>query len=333
VWRTDSSLPPRPPPRRPPPRAASSGPPRSRAPSRTRAGELASALGAEPADDLRAALASFDAAVALILDPGPFAEAAAEEDLAAIAGARARGVRVCTLEPMPGSAIELPAWISGSARVCEALSLGPPAALLPGFAAAGEVRAAFGPVRTMAVECAGTPPQGTLGAQLVRALTLVLSWMGEPELIDASYIAPHATKGLHPLPGRTLRGLRGHATAHLRLPDGRAAVLTASDAAPAWHIAATLVGPGGRLAIDADGFSWTGPDGALVDEHRRAGAAGAASTFEAAAAAWIASELASAAHAPTDPVPVFAAAHAALLSARTGVPESPATIARVVRGE
>ena len=61
-----------------------------------------------------------------------------------------------------------------------------------------------------------------------------LSLLGEPETIDAAYIAPGHGKGVHALPGESLRGLEGDLTANLRFADGRAAGLAVSNQGARW---------------------------------------------------------------------------------------------------
>lgn len=82
-----------------------------------RAGELVQSLGlgvgrARVWDDLRAALATGEAALVLLAAPGDFAGGQRQgamdaEDAGALAACRARGVRIATIEPMPASVLQL----------------------------------------------------------------------------------------------------------------------------------------------------------------------------------------------------------------------------------
>lgn len=100
-----------------------------------RAAEVAAAFGAvprdsaaaiEPVGDLRAALATLDVDVAIIASPGEFGNGDRDaDDLAAIESARARGVRIFSLEPMPGSLLQMdtPRLMAGGAEASEEPSL------------------------------------------------------------------------------------------------------------------------------------------------------------------------------------------------------------------
>jgi hypothetical protein len=116
-----------------------------------------------------------------------------------------------------------------------------------------------------------------------------------------------------------------------------------SDQAGRWNRSLMLVGPGGRIRVYDDGFEWVAPDGARVDASRALGASRASDAVGSAAggaapgrsAAVIAEALErylggrEGTVPPLDSGRVLAMAGAALLSARTGEGESPATIARM----
>lgn len=148
---------------------------------------------------------------------------------------------------------------------------------------------------------------------------------------------------VHLLPAETLRGLHGDMTLNCRFADGRGAAVVISDQAGRWNRSLMLVGPGGRIRVYDDGFEWVAPDGARVDASRALGASRASDAVGSAAggaapgrsAAVIAEALErylggrEGTVPPLDSGRVLAMAGAALLSARTGEGESPATIARM----
>ena len=304
-----------------------------------RGGEVAKTLGVEHATAVRAALTTTACDLVWLASPGSFGADAAEPALAALLTARTRGVRIATLEPMPATAFELAgtSWTGRTPAPADAVRFVPLTRRAASFREAWElIGDTFGRTHTMSVECLGRPEHGSLGARLFAAMDLVLSVMGEPELIDAGYTGPAAGAGLHALPGETLRGLSGHLTANLRFADGRAAVLLCSDRAGVWETSATLLSPAGRLRIHDSGFVWTGPDGALTDAHQ-ADAKNKSDDTDPGTRA-IAESLrrlcdpAMPPESSPDHGVVLAMSQAALLSARTGQPESPATIQRLVAG-
>lgn len=234
---------------------------------------------------------------------------------------------------------------------------------------AAEVLDAFGAVRTVALEGWSGRGEGSLGARLLDAMDVVLWLLGEPEAIDAAYMWPGkgvresgrgvavdggpdgdavpmaaaGAGGVHLLPAETLRGLHGDMTLNCRFADGRGAAVVISDQAGRWNRSLMLVGPGGRIRVYDDGFEWVAPDGARVDASRALGtgratdavgsAAGGAAPGRSAAVIGEALERYLGGREgtvpPLDGPRVLAMAGAALLSARTGEGESPATIARM----
>jgi predicted dehydrogenase len=297
---------------------------------------VASVLETKVIDDLRAMLTGVEAELVWIASPGGFGAGAGGADAEALQQARARGVKVATLEPIPGSALDLSAWGGGSERGPELARFVPLAPDSAPFRRAQEALQSFGHVRMVAVESWCRPPEGSLGARVFGTLALVNALLGEPEAIDAAYVAPSHGSGLHPLPGETLRDLSGDLCACMRFADGRIATMSVGDQGGRWNRTITLVGPSGRLRIFDDGFEWIGPGGEKVDEHRPKRARGSGLADHAAAA--IADSLALMLDAgapespPLDRGAILAMAQATLLSARTGEPESPATIRHMVGG-
>lgn len=293
-------------------------------------------LEAKPIDDLRAALASLEVDLFLIAAAGSFGVGAASEDSAAVLGAHARDVKVATLEPIPAAALDLTGggWLDGAIRPVDVLRFVPRSRLSSSFRDAAEVIESFGTVRSMSIEAWCSPAEGSLGARLYASLELILALMGEPETIDAACAMPRVGASLHALPGETLRDLHGDMTANLRFSDGRVAGLIASDQAGRWNRSVTLVGDSGRLRIVDDGFEWIGSDGTTLDQSKpRARRGKDAPSLAAIALADSLNRLLDPAipdPGPTNHAAILAISQAALLSARTGQGESPATIRRMV---
>jgi hypothetical protein len=285
-------------------------------------------LEAEHVDDLRAALASADAELAVLAAPGPFGSS--PEDIDALLSARKRGVRVAALEPAPGSALELAGgWLegTGSTRAVDAVRHMPLARHGPVFRDALELLESFGSFRTLTFESWRSPAHGSLASALYGAADLVLSMMGEPERIDAAHRSLDRT--MERSRERTLRDLSGEITANLRFADGRIAGIVAGDQGGRWERVLTLVGEQGRLRVHDFGYEWIGPDGRTVDSSERDRPDGdPAAQVIAEQLRWLL-DPAKPAPAPSDVVGVYAIAQAALLSASTGAAESPATIRRL----
>ncbi len=315
-------------------------------PERGRAGPLAADLAGEGErglNDLRAALASQGADLFWLLAPGEFGSG--PDDALALQEAHARGAKVVTLEPMPALATDLStrAWTEGVAT--RAIDVG---AFVPAWAGCPrEVVGSIGPLRAMALEWWSGPGEGTLGARLYGAMDLTLRLMGEPESIDAAYVSAEQGRGVHALPGESLRGLCGDLTASLRFAEGRAGSVALSSRGGRWERTLTVLGPGGRARVGDDSLQWFGPDGSAIEEpgvktRRGKGSKrvaepadareGAPSGALGAFAAGLTRALSGAAAEAPEPdrVTVLAMCHAALLSARTGQGESPATIRRIV---
>ncbi len=279
-----------------------------------------------------------------------------------------RGVRLLSLDPLPASLLSLgerdgghgAAVVSGPeglATITDNAASDPAIAgwsmpmglcrLSPALGQVLSLMESFGAVRTLAVQCLATPAEGTLGARVFDAMDIVHALLGQPETIDAAYIGVH-DRGLHPLPGEHLGGLHGDLTANLRFAGGRAAAVICSDRAGRFEHLLTIIGPGGRIRVFNDGFEWTDARGRKIDESRRAGArrtsvlrkparAGDADTPTPGVGIIVEQvrrviELGSAALGGTPIVrypEVLAMAQAALLSARTGEGERPATLLRM----
>src|SRR5262249_13028687 len=148
-------------------------------PARGQSGGVASDLEAKSMDDLRAMLASAEADLVLIGDPGAFGAESNQADASAVQAARARGVKIATLEPIPGAGLVLVSggWPSrdGGPSPTDAIRFCPLARLAAPFREATEVLENFGHIRTVAVEAWCSPREGSLGARLYGGLELILA--------------------------------------------------------------------------------------------------------------------------------------------------------------
>lgn len=296
-------------------------------PDPARTGQVASALGCDPADDLRRVLTAMDTDMVLLGDPGGFGEEANDADIEALRAAHARDVCVVTLEPIPATA----SGIIGT-DFAEALHQGVLGSLAgfvpllryrPIVVELASVLETFAPVRSASLTIAGPAVLGSLGARLFNALDLTRWLMGVPSMIEAAYVSPRAGRGMHPLPGQTLRGLHGEITMNLRFSDGRCAAVYLSDQLPTGALSMMLASAEGQIALDQGGFVWTGVDGGEVDSHD---APDALLNRDREGLRAQLAELCSGvspARAPIDYTSVLSMTHAALLSTRTGQGESP----------
>ena len=235
---------------------------------------------------------------------------------------------IIAVEPLMASLTDMrrvidehPAWISR-------LHHAPQLLRSHGGVTALESVESFGRIRSIDLAMR-TGGELSLGAMLLDAMEFVAATLGEPESIDASMSGVEAHSGLRLAAGEALTSISGDLNAHLRFPDDRAAVISLSDRAGAWFRGATMLGVGGCLRFDDASFEWIDSTGQVVE--KTAEAQRAEATFESLLAEQIRSIMA-APHIRTSPdhgVRAFALAEAALLSARTGQPESPTTILRM----
>ncbi|TVQ60218.1 MAG: hypothetical protein EA378_12130 [Phycisphaerales bacterium] len=298
----------------------------------------ARAMDAPLIDDLRATLASADADVLLLADPDDLGLPGDRSGADAVLEARARGMTVASLEPIPSSAVDLAGgrWLSSASgvRAVDVVRIVPitrRGGVADDFS---DVLDAFGPVRTLRVMLDAPPTLGSLAARAFDAFELILGLLGEPESIDAAFVGPGSGPAVHAVPGETLRGLAGTLAALVRTSDGRAATISVSNAAPADEASIVIFGPGGRLDVGNAGLRWLAPDGAVTDQNPPRPLAPEAEgdrgsdRLGRAIRAWL--DTTRPPPAPVAVERVLASVQAAVLSTRTGQPESPATIRRMV---
>ncbi len=316
-------------------------------------GALAGSLTSHAAatfDDLRGALTTgvagghaFDACI--IAHAGDFGSLI--EDVAALRTAVCRGTKVFCLSPMPGSMNDLVhTWSDAGQDLLRALRpLGLPSRH-PIFAACAELLSAFGDLRSAYINISGGLGAPSLGTCLLHAFDCMFCLVGGDEDSVASIYAgrspllPHqqpqqAHAGLHNV---SSPALNGDLSVIAALADGRYVTLNISNHAvgPDFHIFA--VGPQGKVTITPAGFTWHTPDGTLranlhlspgdnvIDKHP---------DVRKSYARWLARTILQAYDirtpdpGPLLPIRALLCAHAALLSATTKHPESPATMRRL----
>jgi hypothetical protein len=312
-------------------------------PAKGHGGAVAEALGCASASDVREVLATDSAGAVLMADPGEFGAGEGAADAGACAAARARGVQVFTLEAIPASALDLGTGQWNRSRLgqtpAECVTFVPLVQFGRALRHASEALAAFGKPRAAALEWTGPAQAGSLGARLYGALSACALLTGEVENIDASCVSAARAAGLHALPGERLRDLHGELCAHVRFADARAATVFVSDQSGIARRRVRLLGEGGEFVLGETFFRWTGPAGQIVDAWTDPAAVGALGQTVMSEASLIGEAirvslgLAGPTPLPPDTESALSLAHAALLSARTGQPESPAMTRRLVSRE
>jgi len=282
---------------------------------------------AEPVSDLRHALTAADVDAALIMSTADREEAAALEEPAVARAARERNLKILSLEPTPQ------ALVAAMTESPTAALFGPRFRRTPGFRAASEALHNFGEVATLGFSARSAAGQSRLPARLLDAMDCALALLDLPESIDASVRGPRAASGLRLAAGSALRALAGDLTANLRFPDGRSASLILTDRGGRWFRGATLLGEQGCIRVDENAFEWMDASGALIDSFQSepdVDTPPAARVIGDALADLLDPRAEPAA--PLDTRRALAMAEAALLSARTGQPESPATMLKMAGG-
>lgn len=321
---------------------------------------LADALGAPPLNDFRHAIATLSKGVILLAGPGPLgvssgpgtsSTAALRAELEELDTALDRGVKIISLEPRPASLqqlIAMGARQATSTRQADHLThvpmqrLGPWCEWLP--ASRGmrvidemlELLDVFGQPRTARILVAGQPSQGTLGARLLDGVDLMLRFIGEPDWVHAVYCAPGYKPGAHRLASQTLADLEGELAVTCRFGDGRIASVFASDQSPEFRIECALFSGEGSLELRDFELSWRRLDGKSAE--MPTAAPGTQATWQRSrhpfidlAAEQITRHLDSSlmSAAAINWPSALATCQAALLSSRTGEPESPATLMKM----
>lgn len=291
--------------------------------------------GAEPIRDMRHALVSTDASLAILTTARASSDDPPAGDLLDDADhlreARKRIGAIVTTCPHPPSVHLAP--IPGEADRAPVRFVATFTSLAP-FHDAREAMESFEPVRSLALSMRCAAAHGTLGARLLDAMSTIHDVMGVPESVDACVITPQHSAGIHRAPPEHLGALRGDLTANLRFASSRSACLALSDRGGRWFRGVTLVGSMGCVRIDDDAFESIDPDGKTVDSSQ---ASGDDDAPDDPAVRAISREIARAIDphasrpAQQDMREVLSMCQSAILSARTGEPESPGTILRLSR--
>ena len=333
-------------------------------PDATQATGLAQEWGgqAQPLTDLRAAIATAQrGTLVLIGDPGAFGAparsvgdrsgTATRLDVEELDSAEQRGVKVASLEPIPAALTQFAeagvklaggGVVAGGPGVETAPSHGARdwALMAPLSRFARPVRElletlpTIGAPRALSVHTFGTPAHGSLGARMFDAADLAVLLMGPalPEAVHAIYTSPApGVRGIHsaPPPPDHIRGLDGDLTASMRFDGNKAATVTASNRAGSHALTLTLLTDNATVSIRAD---------RLTVHHHGEGVIPVAPAarpdedpFVEALATQVVRYLESGVGlaGQVDFAATLALCQAALLSARTGEPESPATMRRL----
>lgn len=325
------------------------------------AGAVARVLEAQALTDLRGAMATTAAGLVLIADPGSFATGRpgtttstalvgakndARIDAEELDAARDRGVKVASLVPLPAGLATM-AQVGapmGGARPgtlglwCELLPL---ARLAPRFCELVELVEHFGPVRSVSVAVSGDRVCGGLGPRLIDALDVCAVLLGEPESVFAAHASGAKVVGDRYVPTpvpESLAGLEGELALTMRYEEGRAASVLCSDQGGRFGLHVTAIGPRGRVTITDDALLWLDPQGRTADDpaHYESSPAPFAGITPEAFYVGLAGQQLKAYLAGgvggvgrLDYVKLLSCAQAALLSARTGQPQSPATMTRL----
>ncbi|HED53236.1 MAG TPA: hypothetical protein ENJ00_03430 [Phycisphaerales bacterium] len=277
-------------------------------------------LAAKPVNDFRTLLATTEADVVLLADASGSVRADEQRELASILDAADRGIQILSFEPFPATPLllDLPIWREHTDTTRNRLHFIPLARSSPAFFDAQELLEQFGPVEAIAIRSLDDRSAGSLGARLFGSCEMLISLFGVPQSIDAA----HA--GITP---ESLRGLTGHLSANARFRDGRIASIFVSDSAAAWSRSISLIGKSGRIEANDHALRWLKPDRTGLTEDQPAEPGHSHDPAISIIAEAIRAALnPSIRIAPIDMPTTLAVAHAAVLSARTGQPESPTTI-------
>ncbi|MDF1809843.1 MAG: hypothetical protein P1U42_09125 [Phycisphaerales bacterium] len=304
-------------------------------PDSARIGQVASSLDTQPIDDLRHAFASADADLFILGDPGSFGNQASDPDLEGLKAAHGRNVEIATFEPIPATASEIAGTLYAESlqngSLNELVRLAPLTRHTPTIVELLTVLETFGPIRSCNIAIGVPSNMGSLGARLFDAMDLIRSLVGVPNMIEAAYISPAAGRGLHPLPGQSLRDLHGEITTNLRFSDGRCASMLLSDQIGSSNLSMTLIGAEGLIQVDNHGFKWQDSKGNEIDSYQYESTPEIDQTEIHIAEQLI--ELCSGVgpkRSPIDYQTILSMTHSTLLSTRTGQGESPRSVEQIM---
>jgi len=277
---------------------------------------LAESLNLKAHDDPRQMLNDHPAAFLLLAAGGVGAET--------LHHALVQGTTILTLEPAWENLEAPPANGKKPASITGRFVTVPSFQRSPGWANAADPTEILGKTRSIAFTSLGHTDECSLFARLFDAWETLLSLIPIPQSIDASITGPLDQ------PPDDLRALTGHLTAHIRVAAGSSATLQISDNAGSHFRSLRLLGDQANLAADDLCYHLADPRGKPLD-HKQVLHADLGSLFpELVARQWKQVVERPQAITPTPPTQsgprVMACCLATLLSARTGQPESPATL-------
>ena len=277
-------------------------------PRRAQLGDLADSLGVRANDDLRRLIVDEGADYLLLASA---AGIGAEELTLAVQ----RGMTILAVDP-PAIAIEPGA---GPNR----LVIAPWLRLSPAWLAAADPQQALGKIESINLTAVGPTESGSLYGRLYDGLDTIGHLLGMPDAIIA-----HLTGPLGEVP-EDPRGLTGHITASVRISDEACASLLVSDRAATWSRRLTVLGRSGQFIADDVSYRLWSADGAEVDTLTGPDAPPDVAELIAHQWQWM---LQHAALPEVSSAEVVACCAAAVLSCRTGEPESPAEMLRLHQG-
>lgn len=196
-----------------------------------------------------------------------------------------------------------------------------------GLLAAADPQDAIGEPSVVSFSSTGPTDEGSAFARLMDAWITVLAFAPMPESIDAQLTGPLSAVPDDP------RALTGAVTAHARLPEAGAAVITIADHTPRTPRRLGVIGGEGILEASPDAYTLRHLDGEGVDHLEPTGPPpGYADQL---ANQW--RRLLDARAAPADRTTrreqdALACCLTCLLSARTGQPETPQRLVEMSRG-
>jgi hypothetical protein len=277
-------------------------------PRRAEVSELSERLHTDAADDLRQLIVDRPASFLLLATTAAVSRGDVRQALE-------QGIDVLMLEPFAAHPDQVLNFEPGKAPPGRLVQT-PMLRLAPGYLAAAEPEQVLGKVGSLSITAVSAPDAGSLFAHLADAMDLVVHLLDVPDMIGATL-----TTNL-PAPPDDLRGLTGDLTANLSFGDEAAAAIHVSDRAAVWRRAMVAVGEAATLLVDDLSYRLVGGDPQHIDE---APAERHPEPADLIAGQWQWLMQHRAGPAAVNRRAVIACCETALLSCRTGQPESPET--------
>lgn len=268
-------------------------------------------------DDLRKMLIERPAAFVLVTS-------LQEANTADLRSAANEGTRILTLEPFVADLEDLPQDRSpaGNGGAGGSIAFAPAFTQCPGYLGAADPQDQLGDTRQVRFTSLGRPEHGSLFARLLDAWVTILNFSPLPEQIDASLTGANDSP----------RKIAGRLAAHARVADGGAVLLELADTAGQTRRSLSVLGDDAQLTVLDTQYSLARLDGTVIDQSPDAASPTPPTFIDQLAHQWR-----RLLDRPAPPLPsptladALACAHACLLSARTGQPESPAKLLKISR--